>query len=108
MNKKKQGGNPNKEQAAPNYRIFGNEILNDIFCHTEEEANDFCQMIRDRFMECVAKRLDPTLPPGDKEQHHKMQRYLVAHICGHIEAAFELGWNEAMQRASKVMLEDLL
>ena len=48
------------------------------------------------------------LPPDDKEQHHKMQRYLVAHICGHIEAAFELGWNEAMQRASKVMLEDLL
>ena len=108
MSKKKQNNKPNKEQAAPYYRIFGNEILNDIFCHTEEEAIDFCQMIRDRFTECVAKRIDPTLPLDDKEQFNNMQRYLVAHICGHIEAAFELGWNEAMQRASKVMLEDML
>ena len=98
---------PRSGQAAPKYRIFNNPVLNDIFCSTEEDTKEFCQTVFNRFMECVVN-FDPTLPPGDKEQLSEIQRRLVAHICGHIEASFELGWNEAMRRASKVMLEDML
>jgi len=105
---KKKNKQPHKEQTAPKCRIFNNPVLNDIFCSTEEDAVEFCQAVYDRFMECVVKHFDPTLPLDDKKQLSKMHRHLVAHICAHIECAFELGWNEAMRRASKVMLEDLL
>ena len=105
---KKKNKHPRSGQAAPSYRLFGNAVLNDIFCYSEEASVDFCQLAYDRFMECVVKLFDPTLPPDDKEQLSKMRHRVVAHICAHIECAFELGWNEAMRRASKVMLEDLL
>lgn len=105
---KKKNKQSRSGQAAPSYRLFGNAVLNDIFCSTEEDTAEFCQTVSDNFVEHVVKHFDPTLPPDDKKQLLTNQLRLIAYTCGHIEASFELGWNEAMRRASKVMLEDML
>ena len=98
MSKKKQRGNPDKQ----NYHIFGNKQLNKMFCDSREASINFCRLAVDKFDDWFDNpRLEVT-HMGERENK------IVAYMAGLIETAFELGWSEAMKRASKVMLEDLL
>ena len=92
MSKKKQNNKPNKKQAAPYYRIFGNEILNDIFCDSREAFIDFYRLSVERFDQWFDNpRLKVTFI-GERENK------IVAFMAGLMETAFELGWNEAMKK----------
>ncbi len=94
MSKKKQGSNPDKKS----HHIFTNPHLNEIFCATPKAAREFVDAAFESFRDA-----DANLLPDDKYRIH-----VASYVAGVIETAFELGWKEAMTRASKVMLEDLL
>jgi hypothetical protein len=98
MSKKKQRGNPDKQ----NYHIFGNNRLNEMFCDSREASINFCRLSVDKFDGWFDTPRLKVTHIGERENK------IVAFMAGMMETAFELGWNEAMQRASKVMLEDLL
>ena len=98
MSKKKQRVNPDKQ----NYHIFGNKQLNEMFCASREASIDFCRLSVDKFDGWFDTPRLKVTHIGERE--HK----IVAFMAGMMEASFELGWKEAMKRASKVMLEDLL
>ena len=98
MSKKKQGSNPDEQ----NYHIFGNKQLNKMFCDSREASIDFCRLSVVKFDEWFdSPRLEVT---HNGERGNK----IISFMAGMMEASFELGWREAMKRASKVMLEDLL
>lgn len=98
MGKKKQGGNPDNQ----NYHIFGNKQLNELFCDSREASIDFCRLSVVKFDEWFDSPTLKVTHIGERE------RKIVAFMAGLMETSFELGWKEAMKRASKVMLEDLL
>ena len=98
MSKKKQRGNPDKKM----HHIFGNKQLNKMFCDSREASIDFCRLSVVKFDEWFDSPTLKVTRIGERE--HK----IVAFMAGMMEASFELGWKEAMKRASKVMLEDLL
>ena len=98
MSKKKQNNNPDKQK----YHIFGNKQLNKMFCDSREASIDFCRLSVDKFDEWFDTPRLKVTHIGERENK------IVAYMAGLIESALELGWNEAMNKASKVMLEDLL
>ena len=94
MSKKKQGSKPNREK----YHIFGNKQMNEIFCATPKATREFIDAAFEAFHDA-----DANLLPDREYRIH-----VASFVAGVMETAFELGWKEAMKRASKVMLEDLL
>lgn len=98
MSKKKQGGNPDEKK----YHIFGNKQLNKMFCDSREASIYFCRLSVDKFDEWFDSPTLKVTHMGERENK------IVSFMAGMMEASFELGWKEAMKRASKVMLEDLL
>lgn len=94
MSKKKQGSKPNREK----YHIFGNKQMNELFCATPEATREFIDAAFEAFHDA-----DANLLPDREYRIH-----VASFVAGVMETAFELGWKEAMKRASKVMLEDLL
>lgn len=89
MSKKKQGGNPDRKS----HHIFTNPRLNEIFCATPKAARGFVDAAFESFREA-----DANLLPDDEYRIH-----VASFVAAVIETAFELGWKEAMRRASKVM-----
>ena len=88
MSKKKQKGKPNKKI----YHIFGNKQLNEMFCDSREASIDFYRLSVERFDQWFDNpRLKVTFI-GERENK------IVAFMAGLMEAAFELGWNEAMKK----------
>ena len=94
MSKKKQNNNPDKKK----HHIFTNNRLNELFCATPKDTVEFVNTAFEMF--CDA---DANLLPDLEYRIH-----VASFMAGLMETSFELGWKEAMQRASKVMLEDLL
>ena len=94
MSKKKQGSKPNREK----YHIFGNKQMNELFCATPKATREFIDVAFEAFHDA-----DANLLPDREYRIH-----VASFVAGVMETAFELGWKEAMKRASKVMLEDLL
>lgn len=84
--------------ANPKHHIFANKVLNEIFCATPKDTREFVTTAYEMF--CDA---DANLMPEKEYRVH-----VASFVAGVMETAFEMGWNEAMKRASKVMLEDLL
>ena len=89
MSKKKQNNKPNKEQAAPYYRIFDNEILNDIFCSTKEDMREICRKAVETYDDCFG---EPITLMGQRENR------IISYHVAMMETAFELGWKEAMKK----------
>ena len=94
MSKKKQGSKPNRKK----YHIFGNKRMNELFCATPKATREFIDAAFEAFHDA-----DANLLPDREYRIH-----VASFVAGVMETAFELGWEEAMKRASKVMLEDLL
>ena len=87
MSKKKQRGNPDKQ----NYHIFGNKQLNDMFCDSRKASIDFCRLSVDKFDEWFGSPTLKVTHIGERENK------IVAFMAGLMEAAFELGWKEAIR-----------
>ena len=94
MSKKKQNNNPDKKK----YHIFGNNRLTELFCASPKDTVEFVNTAFEMFRDADANLL-PEL---------EYRIHVASFVAGVMETAFELGWKEAMKRASKVMLEDLL
>ena len=94
MSKKKQNNNPDKKK----HHIFTNNRLNELFCATPKDTVEFVKTAFDMFRDA-----DANLLPDLEYRIH-----VAGFVAGVMETAFEMGWKEAMKKASKVMLEDLL
>ena len=84
--------------AKPKHHIFTNAYLNEIFCATPKDTVEFVKTAFDMFRDA-----DANLLPDLEYRIH-----VAGFVAGVMETAFEMGWKEAMKKASKVMLEDLL
>ena len=72
------------------FHLFGNEVLNELFCPTEEDARAFADATTENFTEWMKKVADAP--------QSRTKALVTAYLCAHIETAFELGWREALGR----------
>jgi hypothetical protein len=89
----------NKSKCGKSHHLFTNKVLNNLFCSTKEDMREFCREAVETYDEWFG---EPITLMGQRENR------IISYHAAMVETAFELGWNEAMKRASKVMLEDLL
>ena len=75
--------------SSPKHLLFKNEVLNQLFCRTAKDTCTFCRealAMHEEFFK------NPVTLMGESEHR------IVAHHLAIMEAAFELGWREALRR----------
>lgn len=86
---KKNRKNKAGKSQRPAHHMFGNAVLNELFCPSPSAARAYVDASVETFDEWFHT---PEIPDECREAR------ITAYIMGVMETAFELGWREAMKR----------